>query len=531
MSADSSPPMLDVAVIGAGLCGLRLAELLQAGSPRIAVYEARERVGGRVLTATDGGLDLGPTWYWPRTQPRITRLVAELGLRSFAQHDDGRILRLDDPNRAPQTVSVPELHGDAQRISGGMAQLTGALAARLQGDIIHLGHRLLAVRRHTDHVELLLRHGDARITLPARRLVLALPPRLVDETIRFEPELPAPLRAALRETPTWMATAAKAVMHYPRAFWRADGHSGNAFVQHPQAVLCEVFDACDEAAGCAALAGFAELGPTQRQLFRNGLPLLLRSQFAQLFGAAAEDGHLHYQDWAEDALACSALDRDVPPSTLPAYGHPQLALPHWDGRLYIGGSEAARNGGGYLEGALDAATRIAACLPGREAHRSPQSGSNNDIRLAGFRSWVQAERAQAFGQYRSDLHRRLSHQESDELMQRALLAVVEALYERALGEIARLGLETRELGVEHGRCSLTPMLLDPFMGFSDALLDEATAFNRSSCALASFPHEHQPDRDYLSTIRRDLLAAWRAFAIAANEIVLPATIPSTSVGA
>ena len=71
--------MLDVAVIGGGLSALALAHSLQARRLDWALFEARERLGGRVLTvASPRGLplDLGATWYWPATQPSITRLVA-----------------------------------------------------------------------------------------------------------------------------------------------------------------------------------------------------------------------------------------------------------------------------------------------------------------------------------------------------------------------------------------------------------------------------------------------------------------------
>ncbi|HOX69981.1 MAG TPA: NAD(P)/FAD-dependent oxidoreductase, partial [Burkholderiaceae bacterium] len=68
--------MLDVAIIGGGLCGLALAHSLQARGSDWRLYEARERLGGRVLTAkaSDGTpVDLGPTWFWPDSQPAITR--------------------------------------------------------------------------------------------------------------------------------------------------------------------------------------------------------------------------------------------------------------------------------------------------------------------------------------------------------------------------------------------------------------------------------------------------------------------------
>ncbi len=521
----ASAPLLDVAIIGAGLCGLRLADLLRPSGAHIAVFEARARIGGRVLTV-DGDLDLGPTWFWPVTQPRITRLVAELGLPSFAQHDDGQVLLLNDPDRAPQMMVMPELHGGAQRITGGMTRLTQALAQRLPVGILHLNHQLLAAVRRADHIELELQHGNIRLTLRTRQLVLALPPRLIEACIRFTPELPAPLRTALRATPTWMACTEKVAMRYAQPFWRDDGYSGNAFIQYPQAVLYEVFDACDAYTGSAALAGFVDLNPTQRRIFRSGLPLMLRSQFAQLFGPRAEQGELHSYDWAEDGLTCSVLDRNEVLTMHPDYGDARLSVPQWDGRLLIGGSESADSGGGYLEGALAAAARIAAQLQTAPV----QLGESNEHRLALFRDWVQAERAGVFAHYRQALHRRLSSQNSAALTQQALLETVEALYERALAELARLRFEAQQLAIENGRSILAPLLLVPFVGFNDALLEAVIAFNRGSCALSNFPFEHAPDDAYVEVIRRDLTVAWQAFARAVDAQLLPAVSAVASAG-
>lgn len=350
---------LDVAIIGAGLCGLRLATLLQPSGARIGVFEARARSGGRVLTVADGAIDLGPTWFWPRNQPRMTQLVAELGLPGVLQHDDGRALYHDRADQPPRTVAAADLHGGAQRIDGGMARLAAALAERLPTGTVRLQHRLRALARRDDHVELAIECEAETVAVRARQVVLALPPRLVDETLRFTPALPAPLCAAMRETPTWMASAAKAAMQYPAAFWRAAGHSGNAFIRHPQAVLCEIFDVCGPDGGPAALAGFFDLDPAQRRLLAPHLPRLLRGQFAQLFGPAAAAGTLHQYDWAEDPLTCAALDRDEPVTVHPLYGDARLTAPQWDGRLLLGGSETAARSGGYLEGALEAAARLA----------------------------------------------------------------------------------------------------------------------------------------------------------------------------
>src|SRR3990167_9827209 len=103
--------VFDVAIVGAGLCGLALARQLIARGLDVQVIEARERLGGRVLTAhcqaTGQALDLGPTWFWPDTDPRITALLTQLGLGSQPQHDPGDALWLTDPHREPERRVEP----------------------------------------------------------------------------------------------------------------------------------------------------------------------------------------------------------------------------------------------------------------------------------------------------------------------------------------------------------------------------------------------------------------------------------------
>jgi monoamine oxidase len=46
------------------------------------------------------------------------------------------------------------------------------------------------------------------------------------------------------------------------------------------------------------------------------------------------------------------------------------------------------------------------------------------------------------------------------------------------------------------------------------------AFNRTSCALSNFPHEHQLSKEYIQTILRDVAAAWQEFSLSANRLLL-----------
>jgi monoamine oxidase len=62
-----------VAVIGGGVAGLFAARELHAVGVDVCLFEARDRLGGRVQTvgaeeeSTMDGFDLGPSWFWPET--------------------------------------------------------------------------------------------------------------------------------------------------------------------------------------------------------------------------------------------------------------------------------------------------------------------------------------------------------------------------------------------------------------------------------------------------------------------------------
>jgi monoamine oxidase len=84
----------DVIIAGGGYAGLTTARILKKEGKKILVLEARDRVGGRVLTRQlDGGhyVDLGAQWVGP-TQDKMYALLKEFGIKTFPTYDEGRSL-------------------------------------------------------------------------------------------------------------------------------------------------------------------------------------------------------------------------------------------------------------------------------------------------------------------------------------------------------------------------------------------------------------------------------------------------------
>ena len=183
--------MLDVAIIGGGLSGVALARSLLRRGRRIALFEARQRLGGRIVSVTCArsgmAIDLGPTWFWPDTQPLIAQLIADLGLMDFPQHDEGTVLHLRDGDGKPEPIEGKGVHNGARRLQGGMASLIDALAKDLPWDHVYVDHVLVGVRDRGDDILLTFRVGDHLAEVAARRVVLAVPPRLLQNMSASNP--------------------------------------------------------------------------------------------------------------------------------------------------------------------------------------------------------------------------------------------------------------------------------------------------------------------------------------------------------
>jgi monoamine oxidase len=90
-ASPSDTRRVDVIVVGAGMSGLAAARTLRRQGKKIAVLEARDRVGGRVKAGTLAGhtIDLGGMWVGP-TQTRLLDLLREYHIATMPQYLAGK---------------------------------------------------------------------------------------------------------------------------------------------------------------------------------------------------------------------------------------------------------------------------------------------------------------------------------------------------------------------------------------------------------------------------------------------------------
>lgn len=348
-----------IAVVGAGLAGLCAVRRLRAASVDFVLIEARDRLGGRILTVDEAGVpstngfDLGPSWYWPHTQPAIGELIADLGLASFAQHSDGDVIVERMSREAPQRYGgAPH---QSMRLVGGTGALVHALARDLPDDKVMLGARVTAMALTDAGVALSIVRGEGGAeTVAVTHVIAALPPRLLEATVTFAPPQPPAITRRWRDTPTWMAPHAKFLALYDRPFWRAAKLSGTA--QSMVGPMAEMHDATT-ASGAAALFGFIGIDAEQRAaLGEAALTRACLEQLARMFGAEARTPRAsRLKDWAADPLTATAADR-APSGHLVPYNDGWVTGA-WRERLALAGSETSAVEPGYLAGAVAAAER------------------------------------------------------------------------------------------------------------------------------------------------------------------------------
>jgi putrescine oxidase len=123
----------DVVVVGAGVTGLTVANRLHAAGRSVLVLEARDRVGGRLLTEDVEGvrLEVGGQWVSP-DQSALLALIDELDLEMYSRYRAGDSIYIgrDGVRRTFEGEKFPVSDTTAAEVERLVKELDG-LAARM----------------------------------------------------------------------------------------------------------------------------------------------------------------------------------------------------------------------------------------------------------------------------------------------------------------------------------------------------------------------------------------------------------------
>lgn len=345
----------DVLIVGGGLSGLALADRFEREGVDYVLLEARDRLGGRILSVDiDGvGFDLGPTWFWP-SQPRMGAIVERFGLKAFEQHCTGGIVTEDQNGGVRHSAGFAAMQG-SYRIEGGVGRIIDEFAAVLPPSRIRLNARVRSIEQEAAGILVTYSNDGVPHSISAEHVILAVPPRVAVETISFTPGLPGQAGQILQSIPTWMAGQAKILAVYDKPYWREKGLSGDAMSR--RGPMIEIHDA-SAPEGPAALFGFVGFPSEVRRQHHDQMMKMAKHQLARLFGdELLEPRALILQDWSQDPLTCTA--RDLTPNIdHPVYKPLPVKNGLWDSRVRFCVTETATEFGGYLEGALESSERL-----------------------------------------------------------------------------------------------------------------------------------------------------------------------------
>ncbi|WP_419906969.1 FAD-dependent oxidoreductase [Hoeflea sp.] len=233
-----------VAIVGAGMSGLSAASRLAAEGVEVTIFEARDRIGGRIWTDNHLGLplDLGASWIHGITGNPLTGLADELALKRIATDDSGVIRgrggRLIPDGSAPdwleEVVEVQhsaganddqinylayllqdDYDGDEVIFPGGYAAIFRALDGNYS---VKLSSPVSGIKQERSGVSVITAVSGSQMF---DAVIVTLPLGVMKkDTVRFDPPLPAKKRKAIERL--GMGTLDKVYFLFDAPFWDTD---------------------------------------------------------------------------------------------------------------------------------------------------------------------------------------------------------------------------------------------------------------------------------------------------------------------
>ena len=339
--------MKDVIIIGGGLSGLSAAYELKKQGLSFTILEAQNRLGGRIETIygnENTPMEMGATWF-TRDNENLISLLKALQVDYFEQHTEGTALFETMSFEPPQQYYVPANSDSAYRVRGGTYSLINAL-------LENIGHENVVL--NTQVTEVIAEDTGFKITdalqnsFFGKYVIVALPPNLVINSIKFSPELPLALSKIMQYTQTWMSGSTKFSVEYSTPFWKAQGFSGSAYSQ--SGLAAEIYDHSNFEETKFALKGFLN-GSSPNFTFEERREKVIK-QLVHYFGKEAGN-FISYHDkiWVDQYIQPENTNFLRPHQN---NGHPFFQESYLNEKLFFLGAETSTHFAGYMEGAVSA---------------------------------------------------------------------------------------------------------------------------------------------------------------------------------
>jgi monoamine oxidase len=350
----------DIIIVGGGLSGLMAAYEIQRLLPKASwtLLEARDVLGGRLTNDELGhSIDLGGAWIWPRFQPHMRNLTSSLKLQTFLQPDDPSATRID--GGAVQYIHsiVKALPSDRIIRSSPVASCTYLSAFNLKKEVLDMIPKSDSLAHEPSLIQVTTTANEQFF---ARRVIMAVPPKIVSRHVQFTPPLTESKQRAMDACHTWMAGVTKVSLVFPTRFWT--NNCSNIGLQRGPAF--HVYDVSPKDGSKFALTFFT-LVPFNSPA-RNDDSKLAEQISSQLQEAweSIEFPHasqvksysqFHVKRWPAEGY----IAEDPKPTQIHPHPHPipNLSTNEWNNQLLFAGSETDTTSPGVMEGAVAAAIR------------------------------------------------------------------------------------------------------------------------------------------------------------------------------